>query len=150
VKRKIIILCYIAENAETGYLREAWAVMSSGGLLKQYATILGVERPYLNGVMNGRPGYKGSPELVDRALKHAGLDWKDVLHPPIHDATLDEDKKALLYLEGAILRGGEDREDVVDLVDWIQRRERRRKRPSAHGEPPIPPKRPRERNIAIA
>lgn len=111
---------------------------------KEYAAILGVEREHLNGVMNNRPGFKGSAELIDRALKHARIEWRAVLHPPIDEKTADEIGATMGEIELALMSGGVDREIVLNAVQVLRilRKQKERRTP---GKPRI-----RERSLAVA
>lgn len=96
----------------------------------EYASILRCTRNHLNAVIQGRED--GSPDMLERALKHAGLAWNDCLYLPPDPETETENEKLLRLAKIALATKGYDRDHVVDqlaiLRDRIAQRERDRKR----------------------
>lgn len=88
----------------------------------EYALILGCSRNYVNAMVNHR--VPGTSNLLEKALRHAKLDWDDVLDLP-PGTPLPEDEAALNAMKKAIARGGEDRQYVLDQAHVLELRVKR-------------------------
>lgn len=92
--------------------------------------VLGFSRGHLNAVITGRE--PGTPLILERAIRYAGLDWDDVLMlpPDPSDYTSDEaaeNARALQTAKDAIVRGGQDREHVIEQMGLLDERVRKRR-----------------------